>query len=82
MRTMGMKTTASAWLMTTLADRLDWSEIRDRIDLGRRDHPTWPCPRPPWRERPPLVEVPVPRRQEPVVLCQPDQADLEVLWLQ
>ena len=34
MLTMGMKTTASAWLMTTLADRLDWSEVKQRVDLG------------------------------------------------
>ena len=66
---MGTKTPASPWGITVSGDRIDWNAIRDRIDLARVATALLVRPRPPrGRWPPPLVEMPVPRRQEPLVL--------------
>ena len=62
--------------------RIDWSDIKDRIDLAAvATASAWPGPRPPRRTWPPLVALPVPRRQEPVVPCEPRQGGWTMLRL-
>ena len=32
---MGLKASSSAWTMTVTGERVDWRDIRDRVDLAR-----------------------------------------------
>ena len=75
-----MSIAGDTWIVdrTSRTDRL--AAIRDRIDLAAVATVFLaPAPGRRGEKGRPLVEVSVPRRQEPIVPCQPDQADLDVL---
>ncbi len=80
---MGMKAPADAWKVTARGEGIDWSEIRDRVDLtDDNDRLTWPGPWPSWGAWPSaVVDLPVPPRPQSVVLRDARQTRMAMLRL-